>query len=91
MRGRFPETEPLFLDRLISLFEEVRERPNLTKKPSTSELIDWTQVLTRVHDREAIEAWLESTASSPDLTRFPALGCLIKLREDRETLGLDGA
>ncbi|MCB1036364.1 MAG: MoxR family ATPase [Acidobacteria bacterium] len=84
-----------FLYRVIEVFEVLREVSALTKRPSTSELLAWARVLLELHGESAVQSQLErftrrraeerSPASLP-WKDLPALGCLIKLREDFDRL-----
>jgi len=92
--------EDLFIDRVIDVFMTTREVPTLTKKPATSELISWAGALLKLFDRATVERALDDFAGGPfPETRareqgyskvrwhaLPAIGCLIKLREDLEQL-----
>ncbi|MCB9741791.1 MAG: MoxR family ATPase [Alphaproteobacteria bacterium] len=79
----------------VDLFLALREEPNLSRYPSTSELIDWVQALrlSLQPDRVAAaltELWRARDSArgtlraSPELgwAQLPAISCLIKLRED---------
>jgi MoxR-like ATPase len=93
----FPETKQLeaillahvgkfsYLDRAVKTFEAVRDIRGLAKKPATSELIDWVQVLRGHHDSIAAQA-LEDCVENRRWRELPALHCLIKMREDLETV-----
>ncbi|MEM8963462.1 MAG: hypothetical protein AAGD38_18410, partial [Acidobacteriota bacterium] len=94
LRSRFDVGE-LFLDRVIDVFEALRGVHALTKKPATSELLNWTQVLTSVYSASDAKRVLDRFAGlSARAQRWselawgdlPAMGCLIKLREDRDRL-----
>ncbi len=90
----------LFLDRAVEVFEVLRAVPSLAKKPATSELICWAKALDALYHAEGVLSRLElftrkqvGSGSSMNLPwkRLPALGCLIKLREDLHRLGAVGA
>jgi len=75
------------LDGVINVFARLRKVPSLTKKPTTSELINWVEALTTVHGAERARAAIERfRADGSDWMSLPAVGCLIKLREDQERL-----
>jgi MoxR-like ATPase len=95
VEDRFPEM-PL-LDRAVAIFSALRQVPNLTKRPTTSEMIGWVQVLGQVFAeatvRDAFAAFPEagSVGASPagfPWGRLPGVGCLVKLREDLDRLGV---
>jgi MoxR-like ATPase len=65
----FPDLEKTLLEKTIKTFLKVRKL-DIKKKPSTSELIDWIQVL------------LSQGASIEAMNRIPFLGSLIKNEED---------
>jgi MoxR-like ATPase len=76
--GEFP-----YLERVVKTFEAVRDIRGLAKKPATSELIDWVQVL-RGHHGENAEQALGQRLEDRRWRDLPALHCLIKMREDLE-------
>src|SRR5690554_1280360 len=41
----FPEIQKNLLSTALDIFFDVRQMPNLKKKPSTSELLDWLKLL----------------------------------------------
>lgn len=45
VESHFPDLDQKFLSRALDLFYHIRSRDELKKKPSTSELLDWIQVL----------------------------------------------
>jgi MoxR-like ATPase len=90
------EGPPALLDRRVAVLEALREVRTLTKKPGTSELIDWARALT-VFDEDEVEGALDDferdLASVTDRSKLkwrllPALGSLLKLREDLERVGV---
>jgi len=86
--------EPPYIDQALTIFTTLREVPNLAKKPATSELINWVEALAKVHSEADISTVEKLSAAANkqdpvDWSALPGMGCLIKLREDRETLGLD--
>lgn len=78
------------LRQLVEVFQTLRDDGlGLTKKPATSELIDWAQVLTRIYEPDAVRrriAQLAEARTVPALADLPAASTLIKLREDRARL-----
>jgi MoxR-like ATPase len=71
VRVHVPDLEQRLLDLAVQAFYWLREVPGLQKKPSTSELIDWVQALSRAGvDDERITA------------RLPFLGVLLKKDHD---------
>lgn len=67
---------------LLKWFFKLREDPGLTKKPSTSELLDWLKVLP--------QAKLDGTRSINDASQrkviLACLGSLLKTRDDGERI-----
>jgi len=88
MAGQLDELP--FLEQALEVFGELRELP-LTKRPSTSELIGWVRVLHQVHERRAVTHSLEHFLKTGRVgerawNELPALGCLVKLREDHDRI-----
>ena len=90
------EGSPL-LDHALDIFMKLRRMPNLTKRPTTSELINWVQALNRVFDRDVVSRVFRDfpTGAAERETKLPwaqlpGLGCLVKLREDLSRLGVAG-
>lgn len=77
--------------RVVRVFEEIRKR-DLHKPPATSELIQWTSALATMYRREVVaesldEALRQIRAREEIAWRdLPALQCLVKLKEDYESL-----
>lgn len=69
VQTHFPTIEKTFMLRALDLFYHIRKRDELKKKPSTSELLDWIQIL--IH----MGAKLEDG-------RIPFAGALLKNEED---------
>ena len=70
-RVHFPDLQHRLLSHIVTKFYFVRQKPDLRKKPSTSELLDW------------IQAILASGMSEGDLNRrLPFLGVLLKTEDD---------
>ena len=87
-----------FLERVVDVFQALRETPTLTKKPATSELLNWVAVLRELHGEELMKGVLDRFAGGVDVrarsrrtelqwATLPHLGCLVKLREDLDRLG----
>ena len=74
IRAHFPNIENQFLTQSLELFYGIREINNLSKRPSTSELVDWISVLLHHSDGQ----------SEQDKKRF--LGSLLKNEKDLELL-----
>lgn len=94
-KARFPQEPPQLLESLVTLFDGLRKQ-KLTKPPTTSEMLNWLDALTRLHPRREIELAAESLLRGlgEGKTRWldvPALGCLVKLREDHTSLARRGA
>jgi MoxR-like ATPase len=66
----FPTLEKDILETVLKTFYKLRKMDELRKKPSTSELIDWIQIL------------LHQGAKLNSTSRIPFLGSLIKNEED---------
>lgn len=102
LSARFPESAqaPLFIDKTLEIFSELRQVKTLTRKPTTSELINWVDALHQLFEPADVVAALErfkgmgtGTLSAPfglPWHELPALGCLVKLREDLERLEAAG-
>ncbi len=92
-----------YVDKLVDLFLTLRDVPRLTKKPATSELIDWAKDLEARSNQaemakaiESLWASLEQQAKADKTIRrlpegkwkaLPGLHCLLKMREDLEAVG----
>jgi MoxR-like ATPase len=70
----FPEIDKKLLERAMELFYRIREYDDLRKKPSTSEFLDWVNVL------------LHQGADIKSIGDFPYAGSLIKSEEDMDKL-----
>lgn len=84
-----PDASELFVDRVLHIFMMLRDGPSLTKKPATSELLGWARALRTVYEPGAVQEALDRFVRAPDRKPWldlPALGCLIKLREDLDRL-----
>lgn len=68
--SHYPDINKTLLDKALKIFFELRKNDQLKKKPSTSELIDWIQIL--IHQGGKL---------STDKT-IPFIGTLIKTEED---------
>lgn len=90
--SRYPDLPVWLKTNALGLLWELRESFRLTKKPATAELLDWIGVLRTVFDPAAARQPLEDALArlgrgEPVPWRtIPALGCLVKLREDLERL-----
>ena len=71
----FPDLDRKLLEQCLEAFYWIRSLPNLQKKPSTSELLDWLQALVigGINPRKIGE-------------EIPFLGVLLKKNQDVETL-----
>ncbi|MCG6869046.1 MAG: MoxR family ATPase [Gammaproteobacteria bacterium] len=95
LADRFPGAPAL--DHAVDIFKTLRDVPNLTKRPTTSELINWVQTLNRVFREDAVDKAFagfptgDAVADRPaelSWAVLPGLGCLVKLREDLDRLGV---
>jgi MoxR-like ATPase len=92
---RFPDLDQPYLARLVRVFEGARLVPNLIKRASTAELLDWIGALTRAFAPDSARREVEAFAAAmkPDgrlegelrWTDLPAAGCLFKLYEDLQS------
>jgi MoxR-like ATPase len=95
VKSRFPDLDPPYLERLVRIFQGARQVPNLIKRASTAELLDWIGALTRAFAPDSARRDIEAFAAAmkPDgqldgelrWTDLPAAGCLFKLYEDLQT------
>lgn len=88
-----PRVDEGFLDKIVVVFRHVRETPGLLKKPATAELIDWVGALLTVFEREPMRHQINDLGAALASGRrdvmwrgLPGLACLVKLREDQDTL-----
>jgi MoxR-like ATPase len=72
----YPAIKQRLLEQALNAFFSVRDIPNLKKKPSTSELLDWLKLLL-VEDIAPQQ--LEGSAAS-----LPLLGALLKNEQDTQ-------
>jgi MoxR-like ATPase len=77
----FPDIEKALVDEALAMFFQLREVPNIKKKPSTSELIDWLKLL--LADRIPASALRER---DPGKAIPPLYGALIKNEQDVQLL-----
>ena len=89
LEAHFPDVEEPLLRGSMQLLGELRhESLRLTKKPATAELINWIAAVRTVFDpadigRRMAAAVKNIQAREPvPWESLPALGCLVKLRED---------
>ena len=96
---RFPDDPPKLVTSLVEIFAALRRVEHLTKKPSTSELLNWIEAMTKIYDRGEVKMAKDAfcsalqrgdgklTAKSPQQwSDLPGLQCLVKLREDLDLL-----
>ncbi len=74
-------------DSAMSVYSALRSTGGLAKPPATAELLDWVGALCRVCDESAWRVVAElgrelSEGARATWSRLPAVGCLVKLRED---------
>lgn len=89
LQAHSPDTTLPLRDSAVTLFLELRQAFRLTKPPATAELLDWVRALSLVFAPDDTERRLTQAASQSqrggtalDWHTLPALGCLLKLRED---------
>ena len=77
----YPDIEKALVDEALAVFFQLRDVPNIKKKPSTSELIDWLKLL--LADRIPASALRER---DPGKAIPPLYGALIKNEQDVQLL-----
>ena len=75
VRVHFPDLDDKLLTQVLEAFYKIRQLPQIKKKPSTSEIIDWLQAL--VHG---------GVAPKRVVKEVPYLGVLLKKNEDMDAL-----
>lgn len=78
IRVHFPDLNDKLLSQVLEAFYRIRSLPQIKKKPSTSEVIDWVQAL--IHGGVDPERIVEEV---------PYLGVLLKKNEDMDALRLN--
>lgn len=78
----YPEMNKEFLRMAISRFVELRKKPQLRKKPGTSELLTWLRIM-------AVASNTKPESLKGDLSNLPYLGALLKDRSDLEEIGVE--
>ena len=75
VRVHYPDLDEHLLDQVLEAFYKIRKLPQIKKKPSTSEIVDWIQAL--IHG-----------GVDPDriVREVPYLGVLLKKNEDMDAL-----
>lgn len=68
--AHFPSIKKNLLDSAINSFYKLRDVPDFKKHPTTSELIDWINIL------------MHNGADTSELKNFPFAGCLLKNEDD---------
>ncbi|MCE9500002.1 MAG: MoxR family ATPase [Leptospira sp.] len=74
INAHYPKIESGLRDRAIESFYKVRKSEDLKKKPSTSELIDWIQIL------------LHEGTDLNEIANLPFIGALIKSEDDLRSI-----
>lgn len=95
VQGRFPDRPVLLVTAAIDLVLTLRKNYSLTKKPTTSELLAWVEVLDKMYDPGKAQEALDTAArkidhekhvplagQTLDWSQIPGLACLLKLDED---------
>ncbi len=95
VRGRFPDHPELLVTTATDLVLTLRKNYSLTKKPTTSELLAWVEVLGKMYDLSKAQEALDDAARKIDRkkhtplagetvgwSKIPGLACLLKLDED---------
>ncbi len=78
VRAHYPNLEQTLLDRAVEAFYHLRETPGLSKKPATSELLDWIRALT-----------IGGVPAESLERELPFLGALLKKTEDMRLVDPD--
>jgi MoxR-like ATPase len=93
LADHFPEhADGDLLGRAIAVYMRVRQTKGLTRKPGTAELLDWVAALTRVFRPDyalaQVRRFSDALAGGRAIpwADLPALSCLVKMREDQDTL-----
>ena len=75
VRVHFPDLDDKLLTQVLEAFYKIRQLPQITKKPSTSEILDWIQALVHggVDPRRVVK-------------EVPYLGVLLKKNEDMDAM-----
>lgn len=77
----------------VKIFGKLRGEHGLSKRPATAELLDWVRCLGTVFEADSVDKAINTQAGRikadepVDWSSLPGLTCLVKLREDLETLG----
>lgn len=89
VRARFPSDPPPLLEAATEVFCGIRGIAGIAKPPATAELLDWIVALKEIgrRDKRALvlkrfQELARCGERSPDWMQMPALGCLIKSRDD---------
>ena len=85
MQRHVKETPTALFDEAVKKFWMLRDQEQFTwqKKPSTSELLDWVQCLSRAEENGQLT--VDQLASTP-LSSLPHVGVLVKRHEDQTAL-----
>ena len=75
VRVHYPDLDEKLLDQVLEAFYRIRQLPQIKKKPSTSEIIDWLRAL--VH---------EGVDPKRVVKEVPYLGVLLKKNEDIDAM-----
>lgn len=72
VKAHYPDIDKKLLERALAMFYRIREIDDLRKKPSTSEFVDWINML------------LHQGADLKKETSIPYIGSLLKSEDDLE-------
>ena len=75
VRVHYPDLDQRLLTQVLEAFYRIRQLPQVKKKPSTSEILDWLQALT----------W-GCVDPARVVKEVPYLGVLLKKNEDMDAL-----
>lgn len=75
-----------FLETASRVFDAIRTRQGLIKKPATSELMEWVEAFLRLQAPKDRTLFEMKNKDDVDFTTVPYLSCLVKLTADLENL-----
>lgn len=94
-RARFPDKPPAMMNDLAAIFAALRDEADFIKMPTTVEMLNWMQAVTRLYSPSDVKFPIQQfalavkqgggrLAPNTDLSwiDLPGLGCLLKMNED---------
>jgi MoxR-like ATPase len=98
-KKRFNDQDPRLMEDLARIFHALR-REDFVKPPTTAEMLNWMQAVTRLYKRSDVRALIEAFAAKVregggklepgaelSWAHLPGLVCLLKLNEDLDAVG----